>query len=304
MLNCHFNPTNAKNCYNVLNLGCYAPYLFNIYIIFAVQKKRKMRIFVTILALLLTCNTWAQDFNTLCNSGTAAFEKKEYGKAAELFGKAVLAGKNRNEKTYALANLAYSQQHQGNLQLALESCNKAMELSGNNTQVMMLRGRVFMAMDSVDRALDDMCEVVRREPRNCDALLERAYAYTESGKYGQAMDDYRKLMEISPELTAIRLGMIRLYLAEERFNEAIILANLLIEEEPDNAGYYIARSNIERKLGQYELALMDVEEAIKIEPHNASHYTLQSILYMDLGRKEEASNSRRKAENLSEHPLE
>ena len=142
-----------------------------------------MRIYTTILAILLCLGLQAQSYDELCESGAAALGKGEYDKAAKQFGKALLESRSDKEKIYALLNLAYSQQMGGKLKYALESYDKAAAMSGNNTQVLLLRGRLFMEIDSTAKAAEDFSEVIRREPGNCDALFARAHAYTDGGEY-------------------------------------------------------------------------------------------------------------------------
>ena len=269
-----------------------------IYIILA-TKKVSMRVYFTFMIMFLTGTLLAQDFNKLYDEGSAAFARGEYNKATDLFGKALLKGSNNKEKVFALASLAYSQQAEGKLQYALESYDKAIEIAGAAPLLLLHRAKLYIKMDSTDKAISDFCSVLKVEPNNKDALLGRAHAYTDKEEFPKALDDYRNLLTIYPKEPAVRLGMIRLYQAEGRLNEAILLANLLIEEFPNNAACYIARSDIERELGQHELALMDVEEAIRIEPDNASHYTLQSILYRKLGKESAAIKSERTADELS-----
>ena len=254
--------------------------------------KKHMRFTLTVLFFVLVQTMSAQVFRTLCNDGIKLIADRKYKEAAECFQKAAEEYSTEQEKTYAYANLAYSQQMCGELQKALKSYNHAIGNDRNKVALMSQRANILLQLDSLERALDEYNHILEKEPSNTGALFFRAGIYSETEKYEEAKADYIKLLSLEPDNANVKLGLAMLYKNENKLNESHTLLTLLIEENPERAEYYIARSNVERLMGYTELALLDVEKAIELEPENGNHYTLQAILYERLGKREAAKNSR------------
>ncbi len=254
-----------------------------------------MRITVSFLLLIITFVAYSQEYRTLCNDGIKHIADREYKAAATCFRKAAEQSSTEQEKTYAYANLAYSQQMCGELHKALRSYNTAIGDDNSKIALMLQRANILLQLDSLKSALEDYNAILEQEPTNPSALFFRATIYSETDEYSKAKEDYIKLLSIEPGNNNVKLGLAMLYKKERKYNESLTLLTLLIEDNPAIAEYYIARSNVERLMGHTELALMDVEKAIELEPENGNHYTLQSILLDRLGKKEAAKQSRFKA---------
>lgn len=251
-----------------------------------------MRYTIIILLLILAQTVSSQVFRTLCSDGIKHIANRNYKEAAECFQKATEQSSNEQERTYAFANLAYSQQMCGDLRKALKSYNSAIGNDMNRTALMSQRANILLQLDSLNKALEDYNHILEKEPTNTGALFFRANIFSETERYEEARADYIKLLSLEPDNDNVKLGLAILYKNENKLNESHTLLTLLIEDNPERAEYYIARSNVERLMGHTELALMDVEKAIELEPENGNHYTLQAILYERLGKKEAAKKSR------------
>lgn len=251
-----------------------------------------MRNAIIILLLILTQATSAQIYRTLCNDGIKHIANRDYKQATECFLKAVEQSSTEKEKTYAYANLAYSQQMCGDLQKAIKSYDSAIGDDKSKIALILQRANIFLQIDSLEKALNDYNIVLEQEPSNPGALFFRADIYTNINEYEKAKADYIKLLSLEPDNNNVKLGLAMLYKKENKLNESFTLLTLLIEDNPETAEYYIARSNVERLMGHTDLALLDVEKAIELEPENGNYYTLQCILLERLGKREAARKSR------------
>lgn len=258
-----------------------------------------MRYTVIILMLVLTQAVSSQIFRTLCNDGIKHIANRNYKDATVCFQKATEQSSTEQERTYAFANLAYSQQMSGELHKALKSYNEAIGEKYDKIALMLQRANILLQLDSLDKALDDYNRILEKEPSNQGALFFRAGIYSDMERFEEAKADYIKLLTLEPDNDNVKLGLAMLYKNENKLNESHTLLTLLIEDNPNTAEYYIARSNVERLMGHTELALLDVEKAIELEPENGNHYTLQGILLDRMGKKEAAKRSRANAARYS-----
>lgn len=246
----------------------------------------------------MTLTAVSQNFAELCNEGIKQITNKNYEKAQLLFAEAAATGTTNEEKAYAHANLAYSQQMCGDLVNALRNYNSAISHDSTEIALFLQRANIYLRLDSTEKALKDYNRILEKEPYNSGALYIRAGIHAGAGNLDAAKRDYKALLAMDPDNANARLGFAMLYQKEKKYNECLMLLGLLIEESPGNSALYIARSNVEREMGYRELALMDVEKAINIEPGNAGYYKLQAILLEECGKKDAAKKSRKNAELL------
>ena len=168
---------------------------------------------------MLALTTIAQDYRTYCNNGIKHISDRNYKKATECFRKATELSNSEQEKTYAYANLAYSQQMCGELNNALESYNTAIGDDKDKIALMLQRANILLHLDSLETALTDYNNILHKEPTNPSALFFRATIYTELDRYAESKEDYLKLLSIEPDNDNVKLGLAMLYKKERKYNE-------------------------------------------------------------------------------------
>ena len=142
-----------------------------------------MRTLVSITLLLIAIAIKAQNYNSICQKGIEHIKNNDYTSAALCFEEAVTQSSNRQEKIYALANLAYSYQMQNDFIKALKEYDKALEISPNELTLLQQRANIFLQLDSTQRALDDYNALLTHEPNNTGALLCRARPSQDNRKW-------------------------------------------------------------------------------------------------------------------------
>ena len=74
-----------------------------------------MRTILSLTLLLITIALKSQDYTSICQKGIDYIKENNYAQAVQCFEEAVACSTGNSEKTYALANLAYSYQMLGEL---------------------------------------------------------------------------------------------------------------------------------------------------------------------------------------------
>ena len=182
-----------------------------------------MRIILSLTLLLITITIKPQNYNSICQKGIEYIKDNDYSQAALCFEEAAACSSNNYEKTYALANLAYSYQMLNDLQKALKEYDKALEIAPNEMTLLQQRANIFLQLDSVEQALNDYNELLKHEPSNTGALLCRAHIYTNNGEFDKAWKDYERLQLWIPDNLSVRLGIAMLYQKEKRYDESLIV---------------------------------------------------------------------------------
>ncbi len=141
------------------------------------------------------------------------------------------------------------------------------------------RGNAHINKRDYDRALADLNEAVRIDPRNGVAFSNRGYAHYNKRAYDAAIADFTRSIEINPKyvnswsLRGLTRGAMRDYAtAIADYNEALKI-------EPDHALTLIRRGNAYRLNGDLDRSIADLSRAIKIDPKAAAAFEGRARAY-------------------------
>ena len=259
-----------------------------------------MRVLIVTLLFFVAFTATAQDsaYNKLYCEGTEALKIKDYKSAISIFLNTISISPKSPLNEYAYSNLAYAYEQEGNLNEALLSYSKALEINPASVKTLSQRAKILMLMDQIDAALSDYNSILQIEPKNSSALFFRAYIYSRDKEYDKAIADYHVLLAQEPDNDKVRLSLALLYRKSGYINECTMLLEQLIEEHPTNAEYYIVRSNIEREDKRTMLAIIDAEKAIELAPNNPEYRVTLAELLIESGDKKAARESLESALSL------
>lgn len=116
-------------------------------------------------------------------------------------------------------------------------------------------------------------ELVRAQPRNCDALHLLGVTYSQGGKHRKALDLIGRAIGLCPERPLFYSNR-GIALAElGRFEEAVASYDRALAIEPQYADAHYNRGNVLAALKQYDAAVASYDRAIAIDSdHAAAHY--------------------------------
>lgn len=210
----------------------------------------------------------------------AAKNKKLEGNAQLLLAKIGLAG---NDKTAAQANL-----------------DKAIELMPDSPTAYYLLAGMYTRDQQPQKALDQLSEVVKRDPKQVTALTLMSIIQEQLGDFAAAKDSYEKTLAMNPR-SIVALNNLA-YLYSEKFKDLDKAQDLaqkarqLAPSEPHNAdtlGWILFRK------GEYSWALNLLQEAAeKLPSEGEIQYHLGVVHYM-MGTEGASRTSLQRALELS-----
>lgn len=210
-------------------------------------------------------------------------------------------------------------------QLAVTDLEQALEHDADNTQVLMLLGRLHVltgndagrakAIEALDKVIAlssdekerksealayraaaqsdpkkrdaDLNESIELDPRNLEAVRTRAMVRVETHDYDAAIKDLETAISLDPENARMHEIMAVTLTALDKNDEAIKRLGIAIELAPENPSGYAQRSRIYYLEGKYDLAVKDSAQAIKMAPRNSAVQLLHAKnLQMDGQTKE------------------
>lgn len=221
---------------------------------------------------------------------------------------------------YINRGLAYKQA--GELRLALDDLNRAVELVPNNFKSFNNRGLVLLEKGEVAPAIHDFDRAIALAPNDNNAYFNRGLALRKKREPVAALADFDRAIALNPEDIRARnnKGLVLQELGEPdralaEFTAAIVLVptawisfnnrGLLLLEQGDVAGAiadlgrairlnggessaYINRGLAYRANGDDNRALADFNRAIALNPEDSRSYNNRALILAGQGRLDEA----------------
>ena len=200
---------------------------------------------------------------------------------------------------------------------ALRDCNAAIDRNPFSPGCYYTRGYIYRQLNMLEKAEADYTEALRFSPENRTYILLRADARAAMKHYDTALEDIEQLLHREPQSATVwsEKGRVALskgdtLLALESFEQASLwdktnpavwsalgLTNLMLNREDDAyvqltqainlgskwAGDYINRGIIHYHRHNYRGALSDYDQAVKIAPREADCYYNRGIMRQEVG---------------------
>ena len=151
-----------------------------------------------------------------------------------------------------------------------------------------LEGEAYSKKGDYDKALQELDEAIRLNPKLAAAHYNRGQIYFRRGDYGQAVRDFTDTISLAPDYTFAYYSR---GVANEKggdIKEAILDYSHTIRLKPGYAPAYNDRARALLSLGHVKEALRDSELAISVAPNTPSYLATHSQILAALGQNEGA----------------
>jgi tetratricopeptide (TPR) repeat protein len=116
-------------------------------------------------------------------------------------------------------------------------------------------------------------EVIRLDPKDAGAYIQRGFAYQGKGDYNKAITDCDEAIRLDPKNACVYIQRGFVYQGKGDYDKAITDYDEAIRLDPKNAGaYYCNRGDAYYYKGRYDKAIADYHEAIRLDPKYENAY--------------------------------
>lgn len=180
---------------------------------------------------------------------------------------------------------------------ALEDANRAIELSPDDSETWLQRGKVERYLGDTSAAINDFTRSIQIYDASGEAYLNRGYAYTDTGEYDEAREDFERILDVDPNNVDALQGRIEAYLEaidnDKPWNDydldaALVDANTALMQDDSNPISYLLRGKVLNRLGQPEAALEDLNRTVSSAPTMAWGYLERGYIHGTLGETDDA----------------
>lgn len=212
-----------------------------------------------------------------------------------------IEGKADQNITYvAYVGRAYAYFNNGELDMALDDIQKAIEIAPRDWRAYILREMISVQKKDYGAALSDCNKIIKLSPKMAYAYQCRSFIFSLQKEYDKAISDANKSIEFDPSASAYASRGCR-YFEKGSYAQALSDFSRAIEWGPDDDTQYLIalmRQNIYFEQGAYEQAFTECNKAIKIFPQKAAAYNARAKVYFKKGNYNRAWDDVRKAEAL------
>jgi tetratricopeptide (TPR) repeat protein len=151
-----------------------------------------------------------------------------------------------------------------------------------------LRARAYLGRGNPEKALADLDQVIRLEPRVGTNLAERGHAHATLGNHDRAINDFTQAVQLSDRSAGTYLARGRSYAAKGWLDQAFADFDTALRVEPGSAEAYFERGEARLRQGAIDQALADFGEAVRLRPDDARFLNARGRVYLRQGKVEEA----------------
>lgn len=146
----------------------------------------------------------------------------------------------------------------------------------------------YEATGNTDRALNDVLQILRIQPKNYVANYRAGWLYYSKGRYGDSLSFYGKATKLASKSIEAKVAMMQPLMAQERWSEAETIGKEVLSKAPGN---YLASSRLAFvyfSRGKYAEAEKQYKATLDAFPSELDMMLGLGWTYVKLGRKAEA----------------
>ncbi|HET6880141.1 MAG TPA: tetratricopeptide repeat protein [Pirellulales bacterium] len=214
--------------------------------------------------------------------------------AAEHFAKQLAEG----ESVFAYLGRARGWLKRGDLGRALTDVGESLRLDPKNARSILVRGKIASEQGRHDDALADYDSAVQLDPADTVALEARGYARSVGGDYDAAIRDYDAVIRLMPNNAWVRGARGWCWATKGDLEKAMADLTDAVRLDPHNARGFAVRAVVHLRRRDYDKALADAEQAVHLAPATGYGFAARGAAHAARGELDAALGDFNKAIGL------
>lgn len=194
--------------------------------------------------------------------GYAYQYNKQYQEAIESYKIALNLSPSKN--TDALYELAYIYYKLGQLDLAISSIKKMIEIAPDSSKYFVDLSMYFRENNQYDDAITAAKRAIELKHDNATAYVSLEIAYGMKKQYDEALTAFKKSIELNPKSVNAYAWMGDFLIKKNSYNEAVGVLKKAIETAPSVPSLYFNLSRAYYSMGNYDEALATINRVIEL----------------------------------------
>jgi lipoprotein NlpI len=141
------------------------------------------------------------------------------------------------------------------------------------------RGIAYQDVGDLDRAMADLTEAIRLDPKYAEAYYNRGEVWLDAREFDRAIADYSEAIRLDSKHAKAYVGRGVTWQRKGDLDRAITDFTEAIRLDPNYAAAYRNRGGAWYYKGDYDRAIADCTEAIRLDPKHAQPYNVRGTAW-------------------------
>ena len=239
---------------------------------------------------LAACSSPEEKAQNYYERGNEYLAKKDYVKAGLEFKNALQLNKNM---VAAWRGLLEVETHSSNLQSVVPTLRNIVELAPKDVKAKLQLGRIFLAGNALDQALDLANAATKLEPNNADVIAFHAGVLLKLDDQVAAKREAEKALHLDPKNTAAWVVLAAEKMKRGDLKGALAILDQQADANEKDLGLQISRLNLMDKLGQSKETEQLLRKLIEMYPKIVNFRQALVNFYIDKKRFDDAEKELR-----------
>ncbi|TFG24683.1 MAG: tetratricopeptide repeat protein [Promethearchaeota archaeon] len=153
----------------------------------------------------------------------------------------------------------------GKFDIAVEYCQKAINLDNSYVESYVNLGNAFIKKEEYDKAIEQFDKAIKLDPDHVGALSDRGLAFELKNDYDNALKSLDEALEKNPEYALAWYRKGNVFKEKNQSNEAIESYKKATDLKPDYAKAWLLEGRVYFDDNEYHKALEYIEKAIQLD---------------------------------------
>jgi len=223
--------------------------------------------------------------STALQSGIAAFQRQDFGTAAQHFGQAIRQGQSLDD-AYSYRCLTFLMENDS--QRAIADCAAALAVNPHHGRAAFYQGLAYYRSGRFEAAIAAFADHLQVHPDDPRAYYNNGLARFAQGDVIGAIAQYHQALAYAADLSPKEMADLYndlgvAYWTSDRLDEAKFALDQAVVMDHEDPRAYFNRGCICHHLGQFSAALQNFDQVLAINPHHAETYLNRGLVKQQLG---------------------
>ena len=173
-------------------------------------------------------------------------------------------------------------------QKAADCFTEVIKRQPDNFGAYLNRGKIHASNGENARAIDDYTRAITLKPDFADAYLNRGEIHASNGENARAIDDYTDAITLKPDFADAYYNLGIVHACNGENDLAISAYTDAITLKPDFAEAYNNRGLVRKEKGNFDDAIADYTQSIELSPDSVGEYYNRGAVYQEKGEDDKA----------------
>lgn len=171
---------------------------------------------------------------------------------------------------------------------ALRDINIAIQLNEKYAGAYGNRGLIHVGMGKLDLAVADFSKAIELDSKNPNHYKNRGGIYQTMAEYSKAMSDFNSAIRLNPRYFKAYIGRANIYLARDDLQNAYLNATEAVKHGPRSAAAHNNLGWVRFRRNDLANAVTDFTRAINLDDEMAIAFSNRGVVYTDQGKFKQA----------------